>query len=345
MKLKEILFAFGLSIILGYLYLSGRIVIESAVDISGYNYLDLIFDFNDYAYYGFLFNINPESFLFLIIISTLFYFFTPLPFNLKYIKLVIEHKLTYLFKYYIKKQTNLNQKSLFKQIVKKNYRYKIRNRKKIIANRFLGSYIFMILISLFMMSFLTKIVDFVSLGKENAIKSVLFSKQYISIQDKKFFKLICGKDKCVYSSKSLDDFRKIKEENYQIKNLIALQNERESKKFQVYVVDTLETESKKRILLQITYDSKVFNKKALSNIEFRIHTQDNNPFKPTPSFYKRCFKSFNNESTHKLNSYNIDPENDLLPYFTYVEIPINQKISYVELYNPAKSIKTFNYCN
>ncbi|ENV71919.1 hypothetical protein F946_01375 [Acinetobacter johnsonii ANC 3681] len=53
MKLKEILYAFGLSTVLGYLYLSGRVMIESAAEYSGFNYLDLVFDSNDYAYYGF----------------------------------------------------------------------------------------------------------------------------------------------------------------------------------------------------------------------------------------------------------------------------------------------------
>ena len=69
MKLKEILYAFGLSTVLGYLYLSGRVMIESAAEYSGFNYLDLVFDFNDYASYGFLYNITTTSFLFLITID------------------------------------------------------------------------------------------------------------------------------------------------------------------------------------------------------------------------------------------------------------------------------------
>lgn len=344
MKLKEILYAFGLSTVLGYLYLSGRVMIESAAEYSGFNYLDLVFDFNDYAYYGFLYNITTTSFLFLIIASTIIYFFTPLPFRFEYVKIKLDFYATFFLKRYISKQKDLKPKSLFRSIVIKNHKDKIKNKRNVLSNRFFGSYVFMIFLSLFLMSFLTKIVDFTSLGRKNGIESVLSSKKYIAIQNKKYFKLICGKDKCIYSTKTLDDFKKIKEENYEIKELKALRTDYQSADYRIYVVDTENSESKQKMLLQINYNTKNLNKNAISNIEFRIHTQDNNPYKFSSSFNKRCFKAFSNETSKSLNSHKIDAENDTLPFFTYVEIPLNQKIRSIEPYSPAKNIRAYNYC-
>lgn len=58
MKFKEIFLAFGLSVLLGYLYEAGRLVIEGYTYATGYDYLDLGFDFGDYAHTGFYSNLK-----------------------------------------------------------------------------------------------------------------------------------------------------------------------------------------------------------------------------------------------------------------------------------------------
>lgn len=57
MKLKEFVLAFGISSFLGYLYISGRLVIDGITHPTGYDYSNLNFDFNDYAYQGILSNL------------------------------------------------------------------------------------------------------------------------------------------------------------------------------------------------------------------------------------------------------------------------------------------------
>lgn len=238
MRLRETILALMIPALLGYLYVSGRYFIIGSVEQTGYDYINLGFDFHDYVFQGFLANFRISSFLALILAPPLIlilrqFFYAKEPFD------KINIKFSYFIALFIhkcyKRNKCIDKKKLLEEEENKYFQRKEKVEKNPLSKTLLTSYYLSIFLYLFLLASLVKILDFYKQGKESAQSNVLGSITYIKDDDSQLFRVICGKEVCIYANKNFDSFKKIKEDDYPDKDLQQINNlEKNSPFFSFY---------------------------------------------------------------------------------------------------------------
>ncbi|NNP75522.1 hypothetical protein A7P54_03695 [Acinetobacter sp. Ac_3412] len=349
MKFKEVFLAFGISFFLGYLYIAGRLVVEGYTYETGYDYLDLNFDFGDYSHIGFFSNLYIFLSNFPQIILLIFTIFIVYLLIFKYksgkLEIKISYFLSYAWKRIIKKEKNIKPIVLYfnsaRNILQKNLRVK----ENIISSYLLNSYFVFIFSTLIFYTALLFILKFYDHGKQYSKAEVLKQSHYINYDNRRIFKVICGKYQCIYATKSFDFFKKIKEENFDIETLKKINNYKtDESDFSFYHLSTESINHHENIIyVQVYLDEKYKDIMKKHPFEFRLYTTQSLPYKKNLAIEKTCYKNIKNEFTRKINNIEINIDENL-PYFLAFKVPKNKSIQFIEKFDPAKNILRFNQC-
>lgn len=350
MKLKEFVLAFGISSFLGYLYISGRLVIDGITHPTGYDYSNLNFDFNDYAYQGILSNLyifsNNTNFILFSIIAIICIFlfiiiYKPNFTKIKHrIEIIIEYKIRILYKTKYKKERNIN-----KFLVLLNISRRIKAPSKDLFSKYLISTYFLTISSILLIyTILLTLFNFNQQGVDISKINAIGNTEYILNNEKKLFKILCGKTLCIYSNKNYNYFKKLKEEDFESKVLNKIKSFPTSDDFYFYELSNNDiNDLEKTILIQINYNkNSKFNLKT-NPLEFRLFIKNPPPFRNQNMVEKNCYKNIITDETIQLNSI-ITSSDYGDPFFITFKIPQKTQIDFIKTFDPANSLKDLQAC-
>lgn len=175
-----------ISVFLGYHYMAGRAYLEGLTVHTGIDYPFLGFEFSDYVFYGFLNNFQFSLTLPLIIGSIWFF--------------------CILYRT-IKK----NRKTSNEEIA--NNMWKLETHVFLILAFIISFILFILLVPL--KSWLSVQND----GVNTKLKALEQSTNFISVNNEKYFHLVCGKDRCLYGKKDLSGYYSVKEDEHKTSTL------------------------------------------------------------------------------------------------------------------------------
>ncbi|WP_196077979.1 hypothetical protein, partial [Acinetobacter sp. Res13-Abat-PEC12-P3-01] len=245
------------SLALGFLFVTGRSIIEGAVLKTGINYQLLGFEFTDYAFYGFLY-----CYHYLLIINLLI--------SLSYIfyhcflhRLELKIRISYInikFKNWVSGKHNNIDKEQYYEVKRSEYS-KARNFSLLdeLLKHASFSYIFFVAASLFIYWVLLIWISKSNDGQKNAVSDVLEGVTYVENSEKKFFLILCGKERCVYATKDFKNFYNTKKDEINAKTLesidikSAVNNKVDFKAYKLHETKTLHG---KLVTVQINMDLK-----------------------------------------------------------------------------------------
>ncbi|WP_180115711.1 hypothetical protein [Acinetobacter sp. YH12140] len=350
MKLKEFVLAFGISSFLGYLYISGRLVIDGLTYPTGYDYSNLNFDFNDYTFQGILSNLyvfsnNINLFLILMIVIICIYLFIFIykpDFNKikNRVEVITEYKTTIFYKKIIKKESNINKFSLLLNISRRLKKTSQDLFPKYLISTYLLSIISILLIYITLL-FLFK---FNQQGVDMSKMNIIDNTKYILYNEKKLFKIKCGKTLCIYGNKEYTFFKKLKEEDFDTRVLNSIKSNPMSNDFYFYELSSNNiNNSDKIILVQINYkkNSKI-NLKS-NPLEFRLYVKNPFPLKNQNMIEKNCYRNIVTDETILLNNM-ITKKDYKGPFFIAFKIPQKNQVDFIKTFNPGISLKDLQAC-
>ncbi|MCJ8162313.1 hypothetical protein [Acinetobacter zhairhuonensis] len=344
MNIKEFFIAFGASTFIGYLYMSGRLIIEGYTTPTGYDYLDLNFDFGDYVYTGVFYNIilliKPFSIVLSALLLILLFFRSEISVRIRKSKSRGQYYLIIFWKKYIRKETNIIHSQIYRQIRSRIQRDSIRYRNQLFPNFLLISYFILIFFTLTIYTVLILIINFSEKGKEASKTDVLKKTNFVQVDNRQLFKVICGKSQCIYANKSYDFFKKIKEDNYEVRKLPKIHTQSSESDIAIYQLSANMVNNLERIIYIQIHPGK---KTPLNSLEYRLHIKQSLPYKPNFHFEKECYKGFQDDFTISVNQIKVKDKDDL-PYFVAFKIPENKQVNYIEVFNPGKQMMNFNHC-
>lgn len=344
MNFKEFVIAYGLSTFIGFLYMSGRLIIEGYTTPTGYDYLDLGFDFGDYVYSGLISYIIPFtnifSILLIVLLLIIFFFRNEIINRYRKFEIRVEYYVTIFYKKIIKRENNLRHAQIYRQIRKRAQRNSLRNRNQLFPSFLLISYFILIASTLVIYAILLWILKSYQQGNEDSKASVLKRTDYIQVDNRRLFKVICGKSQCIYASKSYDFFKKIKEDNYEVRKLPEIHTQSSESDISIYQLSSNMFNNLERIIYIQIHPGK---KTHLNSLEYRLHIKQSLPYKPNFHFEKECYKGFQDDFTISVNQIKVKDKDDL-PYFVAFKIPENKQVNYIEVFNPGKKMMNFDHC-
>lgn len=345
MRLRETILALMIPALLGYLYVSGRYFIIGSVEQTGYDYINLGFDFHDYVFQGFLANFRISSFLALILAPPLIlilrqFFYAKEPFD------KINIKFSYFIALFIhkcfKRNKSIDKKELLKEEENKYFLRKEKAEKNPLSKTLLTSYYLSIFLYLFLLASLVKILDFYKQGKESAQSNVLGSITYIKDDDSQLFRVICGKEVCIYANKNFDSFKKIKEDDYPDKDLQQINNLEKNSPFFFFLLSEKQLSPIEKVVY-VQIHSKEINLHSKNPYFFRAYTRKVRPYLSNLKFEKGCYKDIENDEIKGLNQ-KASQNKEKLPYFVAFKIPIEQSIDHIDIFDPKKNIQQYSFC-
>ncbi|EXB27987.1 hypothetical protein J537_1031 [Acinetobacter baumannii 1437282] len=347
MNFKEFFLAFGVSLLVGYWYEAGRLIVEGYTYNTGYDYLSLNFDFADYVHIGFFANllIFIPKIIYIIcflIIAFILYIYRN---KLKHLEIKIEWLFKLLWIKYIKKRKNIDKKVLFFKCARRVLKINLKNRRKKFPKYLMLSYFFLVFSLFGFYIVLLSVLKFYERGQNSAVQDVLNQTKYITYKDKKMFKLLCGKNLCIFSDKGLTFFKLLEEKSYDIKELTSIKNiSTKDKDFTFYHLKTeLPNDREKIIYVQINYKKDYYNIMKNYPFEFRLHVKNALPYTSPMLIEKTCYRNTEDSFTKGLN--NIDSKKEEpLPHFISFRIPKEREIVAIDIFNPVEKIQSINYC-
>ncbi|WP_234857194.1 hypothetical protein [Acinetobacter junii] len=347
MNFKEFFLAFGVSLLIGYWFEAGRLIVEGYTFNTGYDYLSLNFDFADYVHIGFFANLlifTPKIIYIIcfLIVAFILYIYRN---KLKHAEIKIEWFFILLWTKYVKKRRNIDKKALFFKCARRVLKNNLRNRRKKFPKYLLLSYFFLVFSLFGFYIILLSVLKFYERGQNSAIQDVLNQTKYITYKDKKMFKLLCGKNLCIFSDKSLSFFKLLEEKSYDIKKLNSIKNiSTKDSEFTFFHLKTdMPNNNEKIIHVQINYNKNY--DKIMKNypFEFRLHVKNTLPYTSALLIEKACYRNTEDDFTKNLN--NIKSTNEEpLPHFISFRIPKEKEIVAIDIFNPAEKIQSINYC-
>ncbi|MEJ7564920.1 hypothetical protein WKI25_08965 [Acinetobacter baumannii] len=298
------LIAVLIPIFLGYFYICGQAFLEGITLNTGFdaNFLEL--EFKQYFYYGFLYSFH--YFIFIPILISLIWFTISLYKNLP--------KNTY------KSNTNKETKNIL------NTKIKRLKSTEIVQKNDLSSVF--VLISLFLVFFIIVLllfplkhwINLSDLGENKKHENILRSTTYTIQDNKKYYPLICGKNRCIYSNKNLNNFISIKDGNYnhlKLESFPVVNYFNRSTNTYAFKIEEEKKDMFKILTLQIQTNSKFSASLYLFNIKLR--TTNGNHYVPTQT-----------SLTNQLNEL-ANLEGD--PIFVSFKVFKNENIDYLYLHN------------
>ncbi|USP42187.1 hypothetical protein [Acinetobacter sp. XS-4] len=345
MRLRETILALMIPALLGYLYVSGRYFIIGSVEQTGYDYINLGFDFHDYVFQGFIANFRVSSFLALILAPPLtlilrHFFYAKEPFDKINIK--FSYFIVLLIHKFFKRNKYIDKKELLKEEENKYFERKEKAEKNPLSKTLLTSYYLSIFLYLFLLASLVKILDFYKQGKESAQSSVLGSITYIKDDDSQRFRVICGKEVCIYANKNFDSFKKLKEDDYPDKDLQQIDNLAENSPFLFFLLSEKQLSPIEKVVY-VQIHSKEINLHDENPYFFRAYTRKVRPYLSNLKFEKGCYKDIENDEIKALNQ-KASENKEKLPYFVAFKIPVEQSIDHIDIFDPKKNIQQYNFC-
>ncbi|MDO7192506.1 hypothetical protein Q5M49_02235 [Acinetobacter nosocomialis] len=345
MRLRETILALMIPALLGYLFISGRYFIIGSVEQTGYDYINLGFDFHDYVFQGFLANFRASSFLALILAPPLIlilrqFFYSKELFDK--INIIFSYLIVLFIHKYIKRNKNIDKKELFKEEENKYFQKKEKAEKNPLSKTLLTSYYLSIFLYLFLLVSLVKILDFYKQGKESAQANILGSITYIKDDESQLFRVICGKEVCIYANKNFDSFKKIKEDNYPDKDLQQINNLEKNSPFFFFLLSEKQLSPIEKVVY-VQIHSKEINLHSKNPYFFRAYTRKVRPYLSNLKFEKRCYKDIENDEIKGLNQ-KASQNKEKPPYFVAFKIPVEQSIDHIDIFDPKKNIQQYNFC-
>ncbi|MFV5343574.1 hypothetical protein VXQ28_08550 [Acinetobacter oleivorans] len=325
--------------------MSGRYFIIGSVEQTGYDYINLGFDFHDYVFQGFSANLKVSSFLVLILAPPLVLTFRHViktkkildKFNVKFsyfIKLLTQR--------YIKRNKKIDEKKLFRKIAKEYFKKQKKIKDNSFSKTLLTSYYLSIFTYIFLIAALVKILDFYERGKEGAQSNVLGSITYIKDDDSQLFRVICGKEVCIYANKNFDTFKKIKEDEYPDKDLQQIDSLAKNSPFLFFLLSEKQLSPIEKVVY-VQIHSKEINLHSENPFFFRAYTRKERPYLSNLKFEKGCYKDIENDEIKALNQ-KASENKEKLPYFVAFKIPVEQSIDHIDIFDPKKNIQQYNFC-
>ncbi|MRA47329.1 hypothetical protein [Acinetobacter pittii] len=329
---------------MGYLYEAGRLVIEGYTYATGYDYLDLGFDFGDYAHTGFYSNLNifTSKYFFILFILIFLYFFI-FKYKSGKFEIKIEYFLVYVWKKFIQKEQDITPLGVFFKTARRVHKNKIKSKNNFFSKYLILSYFILIFSTIGFYTLLLFILKFYDQGQNFSKADVLKQNHYIVYKDEKMFRVICGKTQCIYSNKSYDYFKKIKEENYDIKSLEAIkQFSSENEGFTFYNLSTkIINPLEKIIYIQIQSSNKSNIIRKLNPFNFYLYVISADPKKNNLPIEKTCYHHFQDSFTLKINKLEIKDDNTI-PYFVAFKVPKDSNINFIEVVGPRSRSNNSN---
>lgn len=291
-------------IFLGYFYVCGQAFLEGITLNTGFdaNFLEL--EFKQYFYYGFLYS---------------FHYFFFIPFVIFLIWFTIS-----LYKYFPKKKYIKNTQRETKNILKTKIK-RLKNSEIARKDDFSSEFV---LISLFLAFFIIVLllfplkhwINLSDMGVDKKHENILRSTTYTIQENKKYYPLICGKNRCIYSNKSLNNFISIKDGNYnhlKLESFSVVNYFNRSAGTYAFKIEEEEKDNFKILTIQIPTDSKLSASLYLFNIKLR--TTNGKHYVPN--------------QTSLSNQLNGIADLDGDPIFVSFKVSKNENIDYLYLHN------------
>lgn len=184
---------------------------------------------------------------------------------------------------------------------------------------------------------MVKILDFYERGKEGAQSNVLDSITYIKDDDSQLFRVICGKEVCIYANKNFDTFKKIKEDEYPDKDLQQIDNLAKNSPFLFFLLSEKQLSPIEKVVY-VQIHSKEINLHSENPFFFRAYTRKERPYLSNLKFEKGCYKDIENDEIKALNQ-KASENKEKLPYFVAFKIPVEQSIDHIDIFDPKKNIQ------
>ncbi|MGK7248434.1 hypothetical protein ACSNOU_05060 [Acinetobacter oleivorans] len=175
-----------ISVFLGFHYMAGRAYLEGLTVHTGIDYPFLGFEFSDYVFYGFL-----NNFQILLILP-----------------LIIG---TICFLYILYRTIKNNRRKTDEEIANNMWK--------------LETYIFLILAGIIVSVFIIALFPLKAWlsdqndGVNTKLKALEQETSFISVNNEKYFLLVCGKDRCLYGKKDLSNYYSLKKDEHKTSNL------------------------------------------------------------------------------------------------------------------------------
>lgn len=298
------LIAILIPIFLGYFYVCGQAFLEGIISSTGFdaNFLEL--EFNQYFYYGFSYSYH-------------YFFFIPL--------LIFLIWFTFsLYKYFPKNINKKNIQSETKNILNTKIK-RLKSSDTIQKDDFSSEFV---LISLFLAFFVVVLLFFPlkhwlnlsDMGVDKKYEVILRSTNYTIQENKKYYPLICGKNRCIYSNKSLNNFISIKDGNYnhlELESFPVVNYFNRSAGTYAFKIEEEKKDNFKILTLQIPTNSKFSASLYLFNIKLR--TTNGKHYVPT--------------QTSLTNQLNGITDLERAPIFVSFKVCKNENIDYLYLHN------------
>jgi hypothetical protein len=310
------------SLILGFLYISGRSFLDGFVSTTGFTVAYFGFDFSDYTYYGFL--SSYHHLLWLSIIIPIVYL------AIKFIK--NKHSYTPKIIFILKKLIHFtfNRKEYFDELKTRNliaaqqFERKINASKESFSRHISISYYFMVISILIIFGVVLYWGDFLKRGQLEAHDQALTSISYVTNNQDKLFFVICGKERCLYRSKNLEMSLATKRFDVATKNLTFINTHNLSKPknlFPAFILDKKEEKDKVLFIFQVQVPNDKERRSYTNN--FKIKTKNGKYYLPVE-----------NDTAKRLTDLSSDRD---LTIFLAFEIPNSETIESM-LYQDKKSL-------
>lgn len=325
------------SLALGFLFITGRSIIEGAVFKTGINYQILGFEFTDYAFYGFIYCYHYLLFINLLIsLSYLLYhcFLHRLELKIRfsYIKVKLcswvigEHKNIDKEKYYEIKRNQYNKARKFSLLDE-------------LLKQASFSYVFFVVASLLIYWVLLIWISKSNDGQKNAISDVLEGVTYVENSGNKFFLILCGKERCVYATKDFKNFYNTKKDEINAKTLerVDIKTAVNSKvDFKAYKLHETKTLTGKLVTFQINLDLK--SKTDKTDLDCLLYLVSSSP-KVMNKIKDETHYAVKTNQIHSINN-SLD-KNDTKAYFISYFLPNGQELKNLYFYIlPSSTLKS-----
>lgn len=310
------------SLALGFLFVTGRSIIEGAVLNTGIDYQILGFEFTDYVFYGFL-----HCFHYLIIINGLISISYILYHCYKH-RLELKIRVSYMSAKFLNwvngMLLTINKKTYYEAKRKEYSESKEFNLLDELLKHASFSYFFLITTTLIIYSILLIWISKSNDSQRDTQSNVLEAITFIENSEKKYFLIMCGKDRCIYATKDFKNFFNSKDykinthvlENIDIKS--AVDNEVDFKAYKLYETQTL---NGKIITVQINMKAK--SKTDKTQLDCLLHLISSSP---------KIMNNVKDETHYALKSQEMRSINNLLnkedtkAYFIRYFLPEGQEL-------------------
>ncbi|RZG48086.1 hypothetical protein [Acinetobacter wuhouensis] len=324
------------SLALGFLFVTGRSIIDGAVLNSGFNYQLLGFEFSDYAFYGFMY-----CYHYLLIINLLISL-TYLLYQCFLHRLELKIRISYLYhklKIWQKDEDKLIDKESFynKKRIEYNSSEKFNLLDELLKQASF-SYFFFIVTSLLIYWALLIWVSKSNDGQKDALSDVLGGVTYIENSGQKYFLILCGKERCLYATKDFEHYYNSKKDEMNtnvLEKVNIVSANYKNVNFKAYILNKIQAVDGNIVTLQINLDPK-------TNIDRKNFDCNLNLISTPPKIMNNIKEETHHalslQETRSIN--NLIDENDSKTYFISYFLPQGQEIKNLYYDNlPSNSLK------